>query len=215
MCARGEAQVFVRTCYNYDTLFMFVLVGLGNPGEKYAHSRHNTGRFLLERIAEKEDVSLLEMGKHVAHAGKGILNGGSVLFLLPNTFMNKSGSSVKTAVLNEKQAKNLVVVYDDLDLQLGTIRVAYGRSSGGHNGVESIIKALKTKDFVRIRVGVAPATPGGKLRKPKGEDAVIKFLMGDFGKKEIDELKKIEKKVREALEVLVKEGIPAAMNKCN
>lgn len=194
---------------------MFVFVGLGNPGDEYARSRHNTGRIFLESIAKRLNISLSPIGKHNAHEGKGKIGGETALFVMPNTYMNKSGSSVKTVVLSEKQAESLIVVYDDLDLPWGTIRVAFGRGSGGHNGVESIIKSIKTKDFIRIRVGVAPTTPGGKLKKPKGDDAVIKFLMSDFGKKEMEDFRGIEKNIEEALTLIVSEGYQVAMNKCN
>lgn len=189
---------------------MHILVGLGNPGEEYAHSRHNMGRMLLERLAKKEDITLASKGVHFAHVGKGKVGDEPITLVLPDTFMNKSGKSVVTLVKSVKQAAKLLVLYDDLDLPFGTVRMAYGRSSGGHNGVESVIKALKTKDFVRIRVGVCPTTPSGKHRKPQGEDAIIKFLMGDFGTKEIDTLKKIEKQVLEGITLFATEGREAA-----
>lgn len=194
---------------------MFVFVGLGNPGDEYAHSRHNTGRMILEGIAKRNAISISPIGKHTAHVGKGKIGKENALFLFPDTYMNKSGSSVKTAVLTLQQAESLVVVYDDLDLPWGTIRIAFGRGSGGHNGVESIIKSIKTKDFIRVRVGVAPSTPSGKLRKPKGEDAVIKFLMSNFGKKEMEDYRAIEKGVEQALTLIVDEGYQVAMNTCN
>ena len=185
---------------------MHIIVGLGNPGEEYARSRHNTGRMLLERFAKKEDIALASKGVHFAHVGKGKVGDAPVTLVLPDTFMNKSGKSVVTLVKSVKQAAKLLVIYDDLDLPFGTVRMAFGRSSGGHNGVESLIKALKTKDFVRIRVGVCPTTPSGKLRKPQGEDAVIKFLMGDFGANEIAVLKKIEKQIAEGVTLFATEG---------
>ena len=194
---------------------MRIIVGLGNPGEEYATSRHNAGRMLLERIASRDQVALIESGKHNAHIGKGKIEGESVFFALPNTYMNKSGSSVKTIVTSEKEVQDLIVVYDDLDLPFGTVRLAQNRGSGGHNGVESIIKALKSKAFVRIRVGVAQTTPGGKIKKPKGEDAVVKFLMGDFGKKEKDALGEIEQRVYDALTLVARDGVGAAMNVVN
>ena len=194
---------------------MRIIVGLGNPGAEYATSRHNVGRMLLARIASREAIGLVENGKHNAHIGKGKIEGESVFVALPDTYMNKSGSSVKTLVTSEKQTEELVVIYDDLDLPFGTVRLAQNRGSGGHNGVESIIKALKCKAFVRIRVGVAQTTASGKIRKPKGEDAVVKFLMGDFGKKEKDALGEIEQRVYDALTLIVRDGVGAAMNLVN
>ena len=81
--------------------------------------------------------------------------------------MNKSGLSLKSAITNKKKAENLVVIYDDLDIPLGKFKISYGRGSGGHKGVESIARSIKTKDFIRIRVGIAPATPSGKVKSPK------------------------------------------------
>jgi PTH1 family peptidyl-tRNA hydrolase len=103
------------------------------------------------------------------------------------------------------------VIYDDLDLPLGTMKVSYNRSSGGHKGVESIIKALKTEAFIRIRIGTSSSTPSGKLKKPQGEKAVEKHILSDFKKPEVDVLKKVFKKVEVALEALVEDGLQKAM----
>ena len=109
----------------------------------------------------------------------------------------------------------MVVIYDDLDMPLGKIKISFGRGSGGHKGIESIVRSIKTKDFIRIRVGIAPATPSGKIKKIKTEQKVIDFILGDFKKKETEILKKVFKKVNEALEVIIKEGRSNAMNEFN
>ena len=110
--------------------------------------------------------------------------------------MNNSGSAVLCAKEYRKtQLKDIVVIYDDVDLPLGKIKISYDRSSGGHNGLESIIKKLKSREFVRIRIGISASTPSGKIRKPKGEKDVLKFLLGEFKEKELLEIKKISKKV--------------------
>ncbi len=106
-------------------------------------------------------------------------------------------------------------MYDDIDLPLGTLKISFNRGSGGHRGVESVIKSVKTKAFIRLRVGVAPTTPSGKIKKPKGEQKILDFLMGDFKPKERDVLKKTSKKVVEALEMIVLEGKEKAMGKFN
>ena len=129
--------------------------------------------------------------------------------------MNNSGSSVIYFVKSIKAAEKLIVIYDDLDLPFGSIKVSYNKSSGGHRGVESIIKALKTEAFIRIRVGISPATAGGKLKKPKGEEAVEKAILGAFKKAELDTLKKVSKKVVEALETILKDGREIAMMEFN
>jgi peptidyl-tRNA hydrolase, PTH1 family len=195
---------------------MHIIVGLGNPGEKYESTRHNTGRILLRDFADSNSFpDFVNSGKYQALISEGKVGKEKVLLMMPETFMNKSGGSLKSLIKTKKGAEQLIVIYDDMDLPLGTMRIAFGRGSGGHNGVESIIKTLKTKDFVRIRVGVSPATPGGKLRKPKGEKAVIDFLMGDFKKAETDALKKEAKVVRKMLETLILEGRAIAMNTYN
>jgi len=193
----------------------YIVVGLGNPGEEYARSRHNTGRLILEGMAARAQIKLTSLGKHNAHVGKGIVDDVPLTIVLPDTYMNKSGSSVKTLVTTIKAAERLIVVYDDLDLPWGTIRIAYGRGSGGHNGIESIRKSLNTKDFIRIRVGVAPVDAEGVIRKPRGADLVLKYIMGDFTSREIEELVAVEGRVRDAIVRIGKDGRQAAMNVCN
>ena len=129
--------------------------------------------------------------------------------------MNKSGNAVAKAVKSAKAAQKLVVVYDDIDLPLGTMKLSYGRGSGGHRGVESIRRAIKTEGFIRIRVGISPATPSGKTKKPKGEKAVNNFILGTFKPKELELLKKVSKKVSGALTAIVVDGKERAMNEFN
>jgi PTH1 family peptidyl-tRNA hydrolase len=192
----------------------YIIVGLGNPGGEYETTRHNAGRMAVEAYAKKEggkDVVWRDDKKAnalVARVGKDTL-------VLPNTFMNKSGSAVAKYVKSVKAAKNLVVVYDDLDLPLGRIKVSFARSSGGHNGLKSVARAVKTDEFIRIRIGVSPHTPKGVTKKPTGEEAVLKFILGKFAPKEADELKKTIKLAVEALSVIRDEGHVIAMNKCN
>jgi PTH1 family peptidyl-tRNA hydrolase len=114
-----------------------------------------------------------------------------------------------------KKLKNLVVVYDDLDIPVGSLKISFNRSSGGHNGLESIIKQVKSREFVRIRIGVSPHTPTGKLRKPKGEDAVLKFLLGKFKEDELKILKKQSKQVAEIIGLIASEGKDKAMSLYN
>lgn len=172
---------------------MKLVVGLGNPGAEYEHTRHNAGRILVELIEKK-------------------IEGKKIKFITPDTFMNNSGKAVKPFIKTKKDLENLVVVYDDIDLPLGKIKISFNRSSGGHNGLESIIRAVKSQEFVRIRVGLAPSTPSGKTKKPKGEQAVLKFLLGEFKKPELDTLKKLSKKVAEAVEMVFAEGREKAMS---
>lgn len=172
----------------------YIVVGLGNPGEEYECTRHNTGRMCADFIAEKV---------------KG------VKVFTPDTYMNKTGSAVAKVVKSKKAAEKLIVIYDDLDLPLGKIKISYNRSSGGHRGVESIIKALKTEAFIRIRIGISPTTPSGKTKKPLGETNVDKHILGEFKKSESDELKKVFKRVADAVETIVEEGLTKAMTEFN
>lgn len=168
---------------------MYIVVGLGNPGKKYAHTRHNTGRMFLDYLKKKELV-----GIKLVHL---------------DTFMNKSGPVVAQAMAN-KSAEKLIVVYDDLDLPLGNMKISYNRNSGGHRGVESIIQALKTQDFIRIRVGIG--LPAGKVGK--GEE-VEKHILGKFKKSEMEILKQVFKRARCAIETIVEHGLARAMTEFN
>src|SRR5690606_12897922 len=106
----------------------------------------------------------------------------------------------------KKQAVDCLVVYDELDLGVGKLKISFNKSSGGHKGVESIIKNLKTKEFPRLRIGIAPVTPSGKVKKVLGEEAVVKHVLTKFKPSELDELKKVEKNVLKAIEIFIEKG---------
>ena len=178
----------------------WLLVGLGNPGKEYDGTRHNVGREFLRSLAKSEGVVEL-FGKKVR-------------VLLPNSYMNNSGAAIKSYVKNKKDAEKLVVLQDELDLPLGKVKFSFGSSSGGHRGVDSVQRALKTKDFVRIRIGISPSTPSGKLKKPSMDDTVD-FVLGKFKPQEQEKLKKVRKVVAEALELLLTEGLEKARNVVN
>lgn len=189
----------------------YIFVGLGNPGEQYQNTRHNTGRILLEWFGKSLDVDWREDKKINALTSKVKVGKSSVTLILPNTFMNNSGKSLKSLVPNVKSAEKLMVIYDDLDLPFGTNKISFNKSSGGHKGLESIIKNIKTEKFARVRVGISPTTSGGKIKKPQGEEQVTKVIMGKFKEDEIRELKKLSKKVKSALEIFVEDGVQKAM----
>ena len=192
---------------------MIYIIGLGNPREEYENNRHNTGALAVWNFANNNKFAPFEIDKKLkALVSSGKIGKRILTLILPQTFMNKSGLSLKSAITNKKKAENLVVIYDDLDIPLGKFKISYGRGSGGHKGVESIARSIKTKDFIRIRVGIAPAAPSGKVKKPKGEQKIIDFILGDFKKKDTEKLKKVFKKVNEALEVIIKDGRQKAMN---
>lgn len=193
----------------------WVVVGLGNPGEEFEQTRHNAGRMALFYYAKqasspdwKEDKKSVSYTTS-AHVGKNLM-----ALVLPNTFMNKSGNTVAKFVKSMKAAERLIVVYDDLDLPLGKIKVSFNRGSGGHKGIESIARMVKTKKFTRIRVGIAQIL-GGETVKPKGEKDVEKFILGRFKPTELDELKKVFKKTSQAIDAIVTDGPMIAMNHFN
>ncbi len=194
---------------------MYTIVGLGNPGGEYENTRHNTGRIVLRKFLKDFCDELESSKKYKALVSEGKIGKEKVLVLFPETFMNKSGASVATAVTSVKKAEQLIVVYDDLDLGLGNIKISFNRGSGGHRGIESIIRALKTEAFVRIRVGISKSTPSGKVKKPKGEREVEKHILGAFSSKEMDVMKKISKTVSQAIETIVSEGRETAMSQFN
>ena len=194
----------------------WVIVGLGNPGEEYDRTRHNAGRMAVEFFAKQCDASAWRIdAKAKATVTKGAVGKNLFAAVLPDTFMNKSGSALTKYAKSAKAAEKMIVVYDDLDLPLGKIKLSYDRGSGGHKGLESVTRAVKTKKFTRIRIGVSKSTPRGKTRKPEGEKEVNEFILGRFRDVEMDELKKVFKKVSEAIATTISEGHVIAMNKTN
>lgn len=195
---------------------MYIIVGLGNPGEEYARTRHNVGRIMLAYIAKKFDFPEFAYNKRFdALVSEGKIGKEKVLLVEPETFMNKSGLSVKPLITSLKKAEQLLVIYDDFHIPMGTLKMSYNRSSGGHNGLESIIKQIKTESFTRIRVGICPTTPSGKLKTPHGEGDVEKLILGEFKSSDLEVLKKISKKVIEVTEVFIAEGKDRAIMLAN
>jgi PTH1 family peptidyl-tRNA hydrolase len=193
-----------------------LIVGLGNPGTEYEKTRHNAGRIILEYIAKANDFSDWKNDmKTKSLRAKGEIEKEKFDFMLPETFMNNSGNAVVQIIDGPKKLKNLVVIYDDLDIPVGSLKISFNRSSGGHNGVQSVIKKVKSQEFVRIRIGVSPHTPTGKIKKPSGEQAVLKFLLGTFKEDELKELKKMSKKVAEILTTISSGGHQKAMSLYN
>lgn len=193
----------------------YIFVGLGNPGSEYENTRHNTGRMFIEWLGKTVDAEWKADKKLNAIVAKVKLGKTPVTLVLPETFMNKSGLSLKSQVKSLKDAEKLFVIYDDLDMPFGSAKISFNKSSGGHRGLESIIKAIKTEKFARVRVGISPKTSSGKIKKPKGEEAVTKVILGKFKEEELTTLKKLSKKVNEALETFVSEGLEKAMTGFN
>ncbi|MBN2094291.1 MAG: aminoacyl-tRNA hydrolase [Candidatus Zambryskibacteria bacterium] len=205
---------------------MFYIVGLGNPGEEYKGTRHNTGREAILSFAKKLDFPDWNFDrKSNSQISKSKIGKEPVILILPDTFMNKSGNAIsyfikpKTGLPaqagKKKSQENLIVVHDDIDLGLGTIKLSYNKGTGGHRGLDSIVKAVKTKEFIRLRIGISPVTPKGKIKKPIGERKVIDFILSKFKPTEQINLKKAFKKSVEALGVIILEGRDKAMNIAN
>jgi PTH1 family peptidyl-tRNA hydrolase len=201
----------------------YIIVGLGNPGQEYEGTRHNTGRIAVDTFAKKVDINEWTEDKKIkSETAKGKVGKNTVLLIKPNTFMNKSGDALKSKVQSLKSkeqirkfAETLVVVHDDLDIPLGKMKMSFNKSSGGHRGVESIIKAIKTEAFIRLRIGISSSTASGKIKKTRGKEEVEKAILGKFKPNEQDMLKKIMKKASEGLEVLVLEGKDIATGMVN
>lgn len=172
----------------------WLLVGLGNPDKQYEGTRHNVGKDILSALART-----LPKGAKAAEL---------------NVYMNNSGGPIKKLVGSKKAAAKLVVLHDELDLPLGRVKVSYGASAGGHNGVRSIEKALGTKDYVRVRIGISGSTPSGKLKRPAPEK-IGDFVLAKFRPPEMEKVKKVKKIVQEALELIVGEGVERAQTEIN
>lgn len=205
---------------------MFYIVGLGNPGEGYEHTRHNTGREAVMRLAKDLDADFVFDKKSNSQISKSKIGKTPAILILPDTFMNKSGAAVsyfvKPRTGKDKSQQNLIVVHDDLDLPLGKIKISYNKGVGGHRGLDSVAKVVKTLEFVRLRVGVSPSTPKGTVKKPgaslspkAAEQAVIDFILGKWKPKEQDAIKKVFKKASEAIQTIAAEGREKAMNLFN
>ena len=193
-----------------------VIVGLGNPGKEYEKTRHNAGRTAVMRLADEEGMNDFTFNKK-AHAlvAKGAVEGESATLVLPETMMNLSGNAVSQFVKSPKAAKSMLVIHDDLDLPLGTIKMVFGRGSGGHKGVESIMRAVKTQDFARIRIGISAAGKKNQVKKVSGEERVVKFVIGKWKPGEEATMKKALGKAAEAARLFAAEGIPAATQFAN
>ncbi len=190
-----------------------LLVGLGNPGSKYASTRHNIGFSAMQRLAEKENVSFHHSKKIHGHLAEiEIGNSSLVKILMPNTYMNHSGQSIRAA-LNwfNLEINQIVVLVDDMDLPLGRLRVRGKGSSGGHNGLKSIIQHLGTQEFCRIKIGIGPPTSNQEERKEK----VIPHVLGRFTSNEIPMVNEVLNEVIASLDLLQRVGIEKASNHIN
>ncbi|MEK7142455.1 MAG: aminoacyl-tRNA hydrolase [Patescibacteria group bacterium] len=194
---------------------MRYIVGLGNPGEEYELTRHNAGRIAVLELVKKEGMDEPRYDKKLKSLTvRGDIGKNKVQIILPETFMNKSGESLKPLALSAKKAESLIVVHDDIDLPLGKLKISFGKSSGGHKGVESVIKAVKTVNFTRVRIGISATNAKGVVKKPAG-DKFLDYIVAKFKPAELVEIKKSVKKSVEALNLIVSEGAERAMSESN
>jgi PTH1 family peptidyl-tRNA hydrolase len=192
---------------------MKLIVGLGNPGRGYARNRHNIGFRCLNHFARRQGIRF-DSRRGKARTGVGEVAGGGVILAKPQTFMNLSGPPVMRLVKRYDIAlDDLLVVYDDLDLPLGKVRLRCGGGSGGHKGVSSIISSLGSQDFPRLRVGIGrPAMAESPVETGGG---VVSYVLGDFTAEEARIMAQVIPKVSEAIACFLAEGISSAMNKYN
>lgn len=190
----------------------WLIVGLGNPGSGYAKDRHNVGRMALERILERAGGGAFAKKTRVeAEVAECEIGGARATLVMPETYMNESGRSVAKFIKSPKDAERLIVIHDDIDLPLGTWKFAFDRGEAGHNGLRSISAALKTRAYIRVRVGVLPVGEDGKPKKPKGDGAISQFVLGSFAPEERTALDAVLDEAASGVEVLVREGLDAAM----
>ncbi len=183
----------------------YLIVGLGNPGSKYARTRHNIGFMALERLAERHRMALATE-KFDARYATGRVANEMVVLLEPQTFMNRSGKAVVAAAhFYDVDPARIIVVHDDIDLALGTIRVKSGGGHGGHNGLRDIVAQLGSREFLRVRLGIG---------RPEHGD-VTNHVLGTFGRDEQDDVAELVETACDAVETLLREGLDAAQNRFN
>jgi PTH1 family peptidyl-tRNA hydrolase len=186
---------------------MFLIVGLGNPGEQYVRNRHNIGFQCVKHLADRHGLQFSEK-QHKARIASGTIGGQRVVLAKPFTYMNASGQAVAALVRWYKvnPASELLVIYDDLDLPFGTIRLRASGSAGGHNGMKSIIQLLGTQNFPRLRVGIGRPLLGWDTKD---------HVLSNWGRDEAEKLPALYDRVADAIETFISDGITLAMTRFN
>lgn len=185
---------------------MYVVVGLGNPGKKYEMTRHNVGFNTIDFLADKLNVRVDKI-KHKALCGEGNIGNEKVLLVKPQTFMNLSGESVLEIQRYYKvPLSNIIVIYDDLDLPVGKVRIKKKGSAGTHNGMRSILHLIQSEDFPRIRIGIG---------MPQDKSQLINYVVGDFSKAERALINEAIELSAEAVLEIIRSNADSAMNKFN
>lgn len=186
---------------------MYVIAGLGNPGGKYENTRHNAGFDVIDALAHKYNISMDEK-KHKALCGRGLVAGVKTLLVKPQTYMNLSGESIAEILRFYRldPARDLIVIFDDISLKPGNIRIRTKGSAGGHNGIKSVIERTGSSDFSRIKIGVG--------EKPKDWD-LADHVLGRFSKEELEHVKEAVENAVLAAEYMLHDETDRAMNEFN
>lgn len=186
---------------------MYIIVGLGNPGREYENTRHNAGFMVIDALAQEAGIRVLEK-KHKALIGKGVIAGEKVVLVKPQTYMNLSGESVREVIDFYKvdEQSELIVISDDIDLDVGALRIRPKGSAGGHNGLKNIILHLGHEQFIRVRVGVGAKKAGSDLAA---------HVLGSIDKAQAEDFAKAIEGAKEAVKTIMTADVNAAMNKFN
>ncbi|HHU64162.1 MAG TPA: aminoacyl-tRNA hydrolase [Clostridiales bacterium] len=185
---------------------MFVIIGLGNPGREYENNRHNVGFHVIDILAERNNICVNKIS-HKALMGEGRIGSQRVMLAKPQTFMNLSGLSVVDILRCYKlEPGHLILIYDDIDLEVGDIRIRAKGGAGTHNGMRSVIYHIGSEDFPRIRIGIG---------KPEDGTDLAQYVTSDFDEEDMTLIKQTIERAARAAECIVCEGIVNAMNKYN
>jgi len=192
---------------------MKIVVGLGNPGKEYAHNRHNVGFRCINHLAKLHSINMKQR-QCQSQVGTGTIAGTKVLLAKPKTFVNRSGNAISQLMHKHGiKADALIVIHDDLNLPLGKIRIRPKGSAGGHRGINSIISALGSPDFCRIKIGIG--RPAEEQSTDRDTEAVVDHVLSDFSPEEDQLIKPAIASAAEAVACIIAEGIITAMNKFN
>jgi len=185
---------------------MYLIVGLGNPGPDYIKTRHNVGFMFLDYLAAQHNI-LFNSSKWQAQVANLRLWGESLTLVKPETFMNRSGLSVsRIAAYYKVEIEKIIIIHDDLDMPVGRIKLMTGRGAGGHNGIRSLIENLASKEFPRFKIGIG---------RPQNKMPIEKYVLANFSTDDLDEVLRTFSTVEKGLQLVVEQGMTAAMNEVN
>ena len=185
---------------------MYLIVGLGNPEEEYARTRHNMGFDTINKISDKYNIKVNKT-KFNSLYGTGTIEGEKVILVKPQTYMNLSGNAVRDFINFYKiSPENVIVIYDDLDIEPGIIKIRKKGGPGTHNGMKSVVHELQTEDFPRIRIGIG---------NPEHKNDLLNYILTRIPDQEYDVLQKAQTKAANAVSEIIKSSIDCAMNKYN